>query len=104
MKSLLVSTLVCAAFGLATPAFAAHWFGDSFSAEAVKLAPAVVSERMLLGRYLAQEFDITGAFPHHTMPAAAALENCILQGVLWSSSLPVSVTVVFSILQRVPTP
>ncbi len=68
---------------VATPAFAAHWFGDGLSAEGAALAPAVVSERMLLGRFLAQEYGMTGAFPHHTMPAAAALEACIGQGVAY---------------------
>ena len=67
---------------VATPAFAAHWFGDGFSIEAARLAPAAVTERMLLGRYLAQEFDFSGAFPHHTMPAAA-LEGCIAQGAAY---------------------
>ena len=75
---------------VATPAFAGHWFGDGFSLEAVKLAPAVVSERMLLARYLAQHFgdgdgdgsEHLGAFPHHTLPAAA-LDGCILQGVAY---------------------
>ena len=67
---------------VATPAFARHWFGDGWSVEALALAPAVVSERMLLGRYLAQQYDMQGDFPHHTMPAAA-LEGCILQGVAY---------------------
>ncbi|UOD31969.1 ArgP/LysG family DNA-binding transcriptional regulator [Massilia violaceinigra] len=68
---------------VATPAFAGHWFGDGFIAEAVALAPAVVSERKQLARFLAQEFGGELAFPHHTMPVSAALENCILHGVAY---------------------
>ncbi|HEX8615539.1 MAG TPA: ArgP/LysG family DNA-binding transcriptional regulator [Telluria sp.] len=68
---------------VATPAFAGHWFGDGFSAEAVALAPAVVSERKQLARFLAREFGGEMAFPHHTMPVSAALENCILHGVAY---------------------
>ena len=65
---------------VATPAFAAHWFGDGFSAEAVKLAPAVVSERKLLGRFLQQELDYSGPYPRHTLPMP---DSCIADGVAY---------------------
>ena len=68
---------------VATPAFAAHWFGDGFSAEAVALAPAVVSERKLLARFLAQQFDLKGPFPHHTLPVSPALDSAILGGMAY---------------------
>lgn len=68
---------------VATPAFAGHWFGDGFSAEAVALAPAVVSERKLLARYLAQQFGVSAPFPHHTLPASSALDGCIGNGVAY---------------------
>jgi LysR family transcriptional regulator (chromosome initiation inhibitor) len=68
---------------VATPAFAGHWFGDGFIAEAVALAPAVVSERKQLARFVVQEFGGAIAFPQHVMPVSAALENCILQGVAY---------------------
>lgn len=68
---------------VATPMFAGHWFGDGFSAEAVALAPAVVGERQLLARYLAQQWGISGAFPHHTMPVSPALDGCITGGVAY---------------------
>jgi LysR family transcriptional regulator (chromosome initiation inhibitor) len=68
---------------VATPVFAGHWFGDGFSADAVALAPAVVSERKLLARYLAQQWDITAAFPHHTLPVSPALDGCISSGVAY---------------------
>jgi LysR family transcriptional regulator (chromosome initiation inhibitor) len=63
---------------VATPVFAGHWFGDGFSAEAVQLAPAAVSDRRLLARFLHQELDMQGQFPHHTVPVSAALGDCIL--------------------------
>ncbi|ATQ73208.1 chromosome replication initiation inhibitor protein [Massilia violaceinigra] len=68
---------------VATPAFAGHWFGDGFIAEAVALAPAVTSERGQLARFLAREFGAAVRFPHHTMPVSAALDNCILHGVAY---------------------
>jgi LysR family transcriptional regulator (chromosome initiation inhibitor) len=68
---------------VATPAFAGHWFGDGFSAEAVALAPAVVSERKLLARYLAQQWGVSAPFPHHTLPVSPALDGCIGAGVAY---------------------
>ena len=68
---------------VATPAFAGHWFGDGFSNDAVALAPAVVSERKLLARYLAQQWGVDGGFPHHTLPVSAALDGCIKRGVAY---------------------
>jgi LysR family transcriptional regulator (chromosome initiation inhibitor) len=62
---------------VATPAFAAHWFGDGFSAEAVRLAPAVVSDRDLMARFLHATLELQGQFPHHTMPQSAAMNECI---------------------------
>ena len=68
---------------VATPVFAGHWFGDGFSRDAVALAPAVVSERKLLARYLAQEWQTVAPFPHHTLPVSAALDGCITSGVAY---------------------
>lgn len=68
---------------VATPAFAGHWFGDGFIAEAVALAPAVVSERRQLARFLAQQFGAEAPFPHHTMPVSNALDGCIVHGVAY---------------------
>ena len=68
---------------VATPVFAGHWFGDGFSVEAVKLAPAIVGERKLLGHFLAQHFDYKGAFPHHTLPVSGALNGCISGGLAY---------------------
>ncbi|MFB9241564.1 ArgP/LysG family DNA-binding transcriptional regulator [Massilia antarctica] len=68
---------------VATPAFAGHWFGDGFIAEAVALAPAVVGERKQLAHFLAREFGGGMRFPHHTMPVSAALDNCILHGMAY---------------------
>lgn len=68
---------------VATPAFAAHWFGDGFSAEAARLAPAVTNQGRLLAQFVARELDLNGAFPHHTMPVSGALDNCILSGVAY---------------------
>ena len=68
---------------VATPGFAGHWFGDGFSLEAVALAPAVVSERKLLARYLAQQWGVDTAFPHHTLPVSPALDGCITGGVAY---------------------
>jgi LysR family transcriptional regulator (chromosome initiation inhibitor) len=68
---------------VATERFAGHWFGDGFSAEGVALAPAVMDEHKLLARYLAQQFQVAGPFPHHTLPASPALEGCLLDGVAY---------------------
>lgn len=68
---------------VATPQFAGHWFGDGFSREAVQLAPAVVSQQGLLARFLREQLDITAPFPHHTLPAQAALRQCIMDGLAY---------------------
>lgn len=65
---------------VATPQFAAHWFGDGFTREAAQLAPAVVHERDLTARFLAEHLDMTGPFPRHTLPLSTALNDCLLGG------------------------
>lgn len=68
---------------VATPVFGGHWFGDGFSAEAVQLAPAVVSERAPMARFLASAVGRQGAFPHHTLPVSPALYECIYGGLAY---------------------
>lgn len=68
---------------VATPAFAGHWFGDGFSAEAVQLAPAVLSERAAMARFLAGAVGLQGSFPHHTLPVSPALYECIYGGLAY---------------------
>lgn len=62
---------------VATPAFVAHWFGDGFSAEAVKLAPAIASDHALLSQFLGSTLEYGGPYPHHRMPHGAAVSECI---------------------------
>ncbi|KQW89844.1 chromosome replication initiation inhibitor protein [Massilia sp. Root418] len=68
---------------VATPAFAGRWFGDGFSAEAVQLAPAVVSERAAMARFLAGALGEQGSFPHHTLPVSPAQYECIYGGLAY---------------------
>lgn len=68
---------------VATPVFAGHWFGDGFSAPAARLAPAAGAERRLLARLLDEQLDLRGPFPQHTLPAGAALDDCILGGLAY---------------------
>lgn len=65
---------------VATPQFAAHWFGDGFTRAAAQLAPAVVHDRELTARFLGEHLDLTGPFPHHTLPLSTALNDCLLGG------------------------
>lgn len=66
---------------VATPAFAGHWFGDGFTAEAVQLAPAVAGDRWMMARFLAETLAVQGQFPRHTLPLSPALNDCILTGL-----------------------
>nr|WP_315251867.1 ArgP/LysG family DNA-binding transcriptional regulator [uncultured Duganella sp.] len=62
---------------VATRAFAGHWFGDGFSVEAARMAPAVVSDRDMMSGFLQQVLDLRGAYPHHTLPLSAAATECV---------------------------
>ena len=68
---------------VATPQFAAHWFGDGFTAEAVPLAPAVTHERELTRRFLAEHVALRAPFAHHTLPLSTALNDCLFGGLAW---------------------
>ena len=68
---------------VATPAFAGHWFGEGVSGDAVQLAPAIVSERELMTRWLADAAGIRGGFPHHTLPSPSALADAIMRGLAY---------------------
>jgi LysR family transcriptional regulator (chromosome initiation inhibitor) len=65
---------------VATPAFAGHWFGDGFSAEAAALAPGLSNARGLLARFLADELGVQTACPQHLFDAPGALQSCLLSG------------------------
>ena len=62
---------------VATKVFANHWFGDGFIADAVQLAPAVVSDRDMMNGFLQQVLGMRGSYPHHTLPLSAASNECI---------------------------
>jgi len=68
---------------VATPVFAGHWFGDGFSAEAARLAPAVVCDRDLMAGFLRDVLDLDGPYPHHTMPLSPASAECIHGGLAY---------------------
>ena len=62
---------------VATPAFAGHWFGDGFSVEAARLAPAVVGDGDMMAGFLREVLDLHGPYPHHSLPWSAAFGECI---------------------------
>jgi LysR family transcriptional regulator (chromosome initiation inhibitor) len=62
---------------VATPVFAGHWFGDGFSVEAARLAPAVASDTDMMAGFLQQVLDLKGPYPRHLMPLSAATSECI---------------------------
>jgi len=62
---------------IAAPAFAGHWFGDGFSVEAARLAPAVVSDGDMMAGFLREVLDLHGPYPHHSLPWSAAFGECI---------------------------
>lgn len=66
---------------VATPAFAGHWFGDGFSIEAARLAPAVVCDRDMMDEFLREVLGMDGAYPQHTMPLSPASSECIHGGL-----------------------
>lgn len=74
---------------VATPAFAGHWFGDGFCAEAAQLAPAVVSEPELMTRYMVEALGVQTQIPRHRMPVSPALQECIYGGLAYGL-LPLS--------------
>lgn len=77
---------------VATPAFVAHWFGDGFSAEAVKLAPAIASDHTLLPQFLATALEYGGPYPHHRMPHGAAASECIYGSLAYGLMPQIQVT------------
>ncbi|WP_395404327.1 ArgP/LysG family DNA-binding transcriptional regulator [Pseudoduganella sp. UC29_106] len=68
---------------VASPSFAAHWFGDGFTAEAVALTPAVTHERELTARFLAAELGVARPFPHHTLPLSTAFNDMLFGGLAY---------------------
>lgn len=78
MTSLGVMRYLC----VASPAFAARWFKDGFTAEAVRQAPALVYDRKdtLHSRYLSHQLGMTGRFPSHTLGASEAFVRFVEAG------------------------
>jgi LysR family transcriptional regulator (chromosome initiation inhibitor) len=68
---------------VASPAFAKHWFGDGFLAEALPLAPAVTHDHELTARFIATELGVYKPFPHHTLPISTALNDLLLGGLAY---------------------
>jgi len=77
---------------VATPAFVAHWFGDGFSADAARLAPAVTSDHALMTQFLADTLEFRGPYPHHRMPHGAAVNECIYGSLAYGLMPQIQVT------------
>ncbi|WP_432380731.1 ArgP/LysG family DNA-binding transcriptional regulator [Duganella sp. P38] len=68
---------------VATRAFAGHWFGDGFSPEAARLAPAVVCDRDMMSGFLQAALALRGPYPQHTLPLSAAASECVFGGLAY---------------------
>jgi LysR family transcriptional regulator (chromosome initiation inhibitor) len=57
---------------VASPAFAARWFPDGLTAEAVPYAPVLEFDRKdaLQSRFIAQHTGYTGRYPHHSFASS----------------------------------
>jgi len=70
-------------FCVASPAFAARWFADGFTAQAVQRAPALNFDRkdMLQTRFIAQRTGYTGRYPHHALSSSDGYVRFIEAGL-----------------------
>ncbi|TFW17643.1 LysR family transcriptional regulator ArgP [Duganella callida] len=59
-------------FCVATPTFAARWFPDGMTAQAVQHAPVMTFDRkdMLQSRFIAQHTGYSGRYPHHALSSS----------------------------------
>jgi LysR family transcriptional regulator (chromosome initiation inhibitor) len=70
-------------FCVASPAFAARWFPDGVTAQAVQHAPAMNFDRkdMLQTRFIAQRTGYTGRYPHHALSSSDGYVRFIEAGL-----------------------
>lgn len=68
---------------VANPAFAARWFPDGVTAQAVQHAPAMNFDRkdMLQTRFIAQHTGYTGRYPHHALSSSDGYVRFIEAGL-----------------------
>lgn len=68
---------------VASPAFAARWFPDGITAQAVQHAPAMNFDRkdMLQTRFIAQRTGYTGRYPHHALSSSDGYVRLIEAGL-----------------------
>lgn len=70
-------------FCVATPNFAARWFPDGVTSNAVQQAPALNFDRKdaLQARYIAQRTGYTGQYPHHSFSSSDGYVRFIEAGL-----------------------
>lgn len=70
---------------VASPAFAARWFAEGFTIDAVRQAPALSFDRKdtLHSRYLLHRLGMTERFPSHTLGASEAFVRFIEAGLAY---------------------
>jgi LysR family transcriptional regulator (chromosome initiation inhibitor) len=75
---------------VASPAFAARWFAQGMTAQAVQQAPALNFDRkdMLQTRFIAQHTGYTGRYPHHALSSSDGFVR-FLEGGLGYGMLPI---------------
>lgn len=68
---------------VASPDFAARWFPDGMTAQAVQRAPALNFDRkdMLQTRFIAQRTGYTGRYPHHALSSSEGYVRFIEAGL-----------------------
>ena len=75
---------------VASPAFAARWFPDGFTAQAVQHAPSLHFDRKdaLQTRFIAQRTGYTGRVPHHSLSSSEGFVRFLEAGFAYGM-LPV---------------
>lgn len=70
---------------LASPAFAARWFPQGLTAEAVQSAPALHFNRKdaLTARFIAQHTGYTGRYPHHSYDTSEGFVRFLEAGIAY---------------------
>jgi LysR family transcriptional regulator (chromosome initiation inhibitor) len=71
---------------VATPAFAAHWFGDGFIPKRCSWRRPVVGQHD--GALPRGTLQMREQFPHHTLPLETARRACVQDGCLRPDAAP----------------